>query len=45
MLQATTNGTMPEANENKNSSLALLQHSLEVLNEVTPEDDGNEGKF
>uniref|UniRef100_A0A0R3RHK9 Uncharacterized protein n=1 Tax=Elaeophora elaphi TaxID=1147741 RepID=A0A0R3RHK9_9BILA len=41
--QATTNGTIEEANENnKNSSLAVLQHGLEVLNEITPEDDGNE---
>uniref|UniRef100_A0A8R1TRN6 Uncharacterized protein n=1 Tax=Onchocerca volvulus TaxID=6282 RepID=A0A8R1TRN6_ONCVO len=41
--QATTNGTMSEINENnKNSSLAALQRGLEVLNEVTPEDDGNE---
>ncbi|KAK6112375.1 hypothetical protein QQG55_47445 [Brugia pahangi] len=41
--QVTTNGTVPERNENnKNSSLAVLQHGLEVLNEITPEDDGNE---
>ncbi|KAL3990188.1 hypothetical protein ACH3XW_30740 [Acanthocheilonema viteae] len=41
--QATTNGNVSEANENKkNSSLSVLQHGLEVLNEITPEDDGNE---
>ncbi|CAG9531492.1 unnamed protein product [Cercopithifilaria johnstoni] len=41
--QGTTNGAIPETNENnKNSSLAVLQRGLEVLNEVTPEDDGNE---
>ncbi|EFO18965.2 hypothetical protein LOAG_09529 [Loa loa] len=41
--QARTNGITPEANENnKSSSLAVLQHGLEVLNEMTPEDDGND---
>lgn len=46
ILQATINGTKLETDENnKNSSLAVLQHGLEVLNEITPEDDGNEGKF
>uniref|UniRef100_A0A915PS50 Uncharacterized protein n=1 Tax=Setaria digitata TaxID=48799 RepID=A0A915PS50_9BILA len=40
-IQATTNGTAAEANENnKSSSLAVLQRGLEVLNEIIPEDDG-----
>lgn len=41
--QSTTSGTISEANENnKSSALAVLKHGLEVLNEITPEDDGNE---
>ncbi|VDK82532.1 unnamed protein product [Litomosoides sigmodontis] len=41
--QTAINGTISGVNGNsKNSSLAVLQHGLEVLNEITTEDDGNE---
>lgn len=40
--EATTNGTAPDAIGNSNNSRSVLQRGLDVLNEITPEDDGSE---